>query len=59
VVHNSDSAWLNISLSIRIGFRDMEYSGEGPGQGVTPVIGRVRDIAEGGGGDIPDFTQMR
>ena len=59
MVHNSESRWPDIVVSIGIGSRDMENPGDGPGRGVTAVMGRVRDIVKGGGGDIPDFTQIR
>ena len=49
MVHNSESRWLDIVVSIGIGFRDIDNPGNGPGQGVTAVMGRVRDIVEGGG----------
>jgi hypothetical protein len=45
-------------FSIGIGFRDVENPRKSPGQWVTAVIGGLRDIVEGGAGDIPDFTQI-
>ena len=48
MVHNSKLRWLDIVVSIGIGFRDIENPGNDPGQGVTAVMGRVRDIVEGG-----------
>jgi hypothetical protein len=58
ITRNLDG-WTYIVVSIGIGFRDIDNPGNGPGQGVTAVMGRVRDIVKGGGGDIPDFTQIR